>query len=486
MRVRWAVALMVAVTSSIAVFTGSPAMATAPGLDGILSVRYLGYIYVVDPVKGLDRLGEAGVTDGDSATWSPDGSLLAVNDGGSIVTFRPDGSGGHLIITPGCLDGRVTWSPDASQIAHQSCNGVAIVDVATGQEIPIPNSLGLRWLAWSPDGEWIAGARVTGEDGDADLWKIRPDGSDLTQIVDRVGHQLIPSWSPDGSQIAFDDAAPGTNTDVSVVAADGGTVTTLTGAATNDGYPAWSPSGQRIAFNSSRDGGGLFTMAADGTDVRKVRSNYGLESPDWQPAQATITASEVVVNSGAKVRLDVRVANPDTDVPLVTIQRRVMPGTWKDFTTATVDDTGRGSVRARVLSRTLFRAVWAGDATSLGGRSAQIVVEARAIVSGTLKRYEGRQGHWYLYRNGSRVWYTGRIRPASPDEKLCFELEVLRNGRWRDVFRDCYRLQGAGTTASLYIYNIPANERGRLRASFAQTPELLRDVSPWSYFRMTG
>ena len=475
------------VIAGVMVAVGGEAQATSPGLDGKLSVYYLGAIYVVDPAAGVDRLGAAFVSEGDFANWSPSGDLLAINDGHSIVTIRPDGTGRRIVHTPDdCLDGRLTWSPDASQIAFQSCEGVSTVDVTTADVTPIPNSQGLRWLAWSPDGEWIAGSLVTGVEGDADIWKIRTDGSDLTQVVDRAGHQLVPSWSPDGTQIAFEDAEPGTNTDISVVPAAGGSVTNLTGASFGDGFPSWSPSGNRIAFNSSRQGGGLFTMRADGSDVRKVPTNYHIGAADWQPAQVVITSHTAVVNSGSNARLDIRVANPDTDATSVVVQRRVKPGPWKNWQTIDVDGSGTASVHPRITTTTLFRAVWAGDGSSLGGRSVELVVEARAVVTGQLTRFYRQQGRWHLYRNGQRVWYMGRLKPPSPRDRMCFELEVLRNGQWRDEFIECFRLGGGGRSGSIYISNVPSNERGRLRASFPQTPELLRDVASWSYFRMTA
>jgi Tol biopolymer transport system component len=88
--------------------------------------------------------------------------------------------------------------------------------------------------------------------------------------------------SPDGQTIVFDLLG-----DIYTLPIAGGKATRLTHGLAYDYQPRWSPDGKRLAFVSDRTGGeNLFTMAADGGDVRQVSpvGNYNSYlSPEWTP-----------------------------------------------------------------------------------------------------------------------------------------------------------------------------------------------------------
>jgi hypothetical protein len=95
-----------------------------------------------------------------------------------------------------------------------------------------------------------------------------------------------PRWSPDGDRIVFTH-----DRDVYGVNVDGSGLTDLTPDLGTDFYdrdPAWSSDGRRIVFASTRSHGdsqSLFTMNADGSDVRPVLDQaigFCCPEPDWR------------------------------------------------------------------------------------------------------------------------------------------------------------------------------------------------------------
>ena len=73
-----------------------------------------------------------------------------------------------------------------------------------------------------------------------------------------------PRVSPDGTRVAVDINA-GDNVDIWIWNLADERVTQLTFDEATDQFPLWTPDSARVVFQSSRDGGGLFWKAADGT-----------------------------------------------------------------------------------------------------------------------------------------------------------------------------------------------------------------------------
>ncbi|MEZ6030644.1 MAG: hypothetical protein R3C46_12955 [Hyphomonadaceae bacterium] len=92
---------------------------------------------------------------------------------------------------------------------------------------------------WSPRGDWIAYARVVGED--AAIHLVRPDGSE-TRALTTPGKNVLdlhPTWSPEGRRIAFYRVA-GSNSALHVVPLSGGAPRKL--GLSGDSYePDWGP-----------------------------------------------------------------------------------------------------------------------------------------------------------------------------------------------------------------------------------------------------
>ncbi|HEX8764970.1 MAG TPA: hypothetical protein VF740_07400, partial [Candidatus Acidoferrum sp.] len=118
------------------------------------------------------------------------------------------------------------------------------------------------------------------------IWVATRDGGNLRRLTSG-GHEQKPSFSPDGTQIAFTGDYDGTH-GVYVVPATGGEPRRLTYHPADGEVLGWTPDGKRILFNSFRTAfaGGvvqLFTVPVEAgfaTQVPLVRAAEGSFSPD--------------------------------------------------------------------------------------------------------------------------------------------------------------------------------------------------------------
>jgi TolB protein len=107
-------------------------------------------------------------------------------------------------------------------------------------------------------------------DGNAEIYVMDADGSNLINLTNHPGPDRSPVWSPDGSKIAFHSLGVG-DWEVFVMDADGSNLVNLSNNRGTDAAPDWSPDGTRIAFESDRDGNfEMYVMDADGTNQTRL------------------------------------------------------------------------------------------------------------------------------------------------------------------------------------------------------------------------
>jgi Tol biopolymer transport system component len=80
---------------------------------------------------------------------------------------------------------------------------------------------------------------VSDRDGNTEIYVMDADGSNQTRLTNSPWVDNWPSWSPDGSKIAFASDRDGGNWEIYVMDADGSSQTRLTDNSADDVYPDW-------------------------------------------------------------------------------------------------------------------------------------------------------------------------------------------------------------------------------------------------------
>jgi Tol biopolymer transport system component len=178
--------------------------------------------------------------------------------------------------------------------------------VQAGDSVTIYVSTG-AWIAYITDRR-DPNATSCGSSCNWDIYRIQPSGSDAVKLYASGKADLWPSWSPDGSQIAFSSNRDG-NYEIYVVGSDGKGLLRLTNDPGVDRYPTWSPDGHTIAFTSDRGGNeDIWTMNSDGTgDPTQLTHDAGSnEGPRWSPHY-----SSIAFFSDREGRNQIYLMNPD-------------------------------------------------------------------------------------------------------------------------------------------------------------------------------
>jgi Tol biopolymer transport system component len=259
---------------------------------------------------------------------------------GDTVTYTANPDGSHMQpLLPGFTSGSPHWSPDGSEVVVNSSLGVpccnflysaVIIDPDTGSSrtLAMPANVGIFCSIWSPDATRLA---CVGDNPDPSLngiYTIRSsDGGGLTRITDAGGMTDVPiDYSPDGSRIVFGRVDPNdhhctTTSALFVVNVDGTGLQRITPWGFCDDDGSWSPDGSEIAFEHR---GSLFVVRPDGSDLAKIplatSSLNRAGDVTWSPDGTKIVFLLFIRRSPGTFEEGIATANADgSDVQQVTI-----------------------------------------------------------------------------------------------------------------------------------------------------------------------
>ena len=185
------------------------------------------------------------------------------------------------------------FSPDGTKIAFASlefagnpcCQSIAVMNPdGSDRHLIVNGNTTLSGVnqepSWSPDGTQIA--FIVHLNGANQIAKVNADGSGFVPLTSFTsGEQLHPVWSPDGSKIAYASSRRG-RFNIYVMNPDGTNDTQVTFGAALD--PAWSPDGLKIAYADFSGGGSeIFVMDANGVNPVQLTFDDGGNEPVWSP-----------------------------------------------------------------------------------------------------------------------------------------------------------------------------------------------------------
>ena len=136
----------------------------------------------------------------------------------------------------------------------------------------------------APNGQKIAFNSI--QDGMVQIYLMDIDGSNISRLTMGEGNARDPNWSPDGSKIAFSSDRDG-DPEIFIINSDGSGERQLTNNDTSDVTPIWSPNGEWIAFSSAfeAEDPNIFLMRPDGSELTRITfsPSYDGDALSWSP-----------------------------------------------------------------------------------------------------------------------------------------------------------------------------------------------------------
>jgi len=270
------------------------------------------------------------------ASWAPDGKsvvFVSGREGGKNLWILRLDTNEIVRATdftlPSYAD-QPCWSPARQEIVFTSNRAggapdLWLLNLETNEQRQLTSDPGIDWMpTFSPDGNQIA--FVSDRSGTDSIWLMNRDGSGARKLVDNAWD---PAWSPDGASIAF-RSLNHDNPGVAVVSVSGGKPVMVAPKAAS---PTWSPDGRRLCVVSrAEQEEKLVLLNADGSrPVSLPRLGQSPRSPRWSH-----DGSRIIYDALADGRRNLFVLTLDYRVPEV----RVTTPAAGDRVQGTVNITG--------------------------------------------------------------------------------------------------------------------------------------------------
>ena len=240
----------------------------------------------------------------------------------AAYTIRPDGSNRTRLPT-GPRDLWVSWSPNGKRVALLAATEddeallmehaldfhfmIHVMDADGSNRRRVSDVPGqLHW--WSPNGLRLVFTSGFEDERNRNteccrstaVYVISTAGGELTRITEVGSLNAFPSWSPDGTRVAFSSdrerergsqgGRVSGSWQIYIANTDGSGERRLLDHPDDDRMPVWSPDGTRIAFTAqpipnvpeapvSR----VMVVNSDGSGLRKLAEDLNAGLPRWSP-----------------------------------------------------------------------------------------------------------------------------------------------------------------------------------------------------------
>jgi serine/threonine protein kinase/Tol biopolymer transport system component len=231
--------------------------------------------------------------------WSPDGKYFVFGSQGNIWARAEKGNlfgktdSQPVQLTSGPMSfSSPLFSKDGKKLFVTGAlprGELSRYDMKSGALAPFLSGISADSVSFSQDGQWVA--YVSFPDGT--LWKSKVDGSQRIQLTYSPLIAVLPTWSPDGQQIAFYAFASGHGKPkLYTISTDGGTPRQLISENSPEEWDAtWSPDG-RIAFarGPADPDSTIQILDVSTNQISTLPGSKGLFSPRWSPDGRYIVA----------------------------------------------------------------------------------------------------------------------------------------------------------------------------------------------------